>query len=89
MNTIAHNMHFDCSSVLSQSQPEEPTPAETPPDEVKEPVVDHESEPYPDDDISEEEDEDDDDEDDYHEDDDKVRVCITQKTWASINFSDV
>ncbi len=56
---------------------------------MKEPVVDHESEPYPDDDISEEEDEDDDDEDDYHEDDDKVRVCITQKTWSSINFSDV
>lgn len=45
---------------------------ETPPDEVKEPAVDNDSEPYPEDDISEEEDEDD--EDDYHEDDDKVRV---------------
>uniref|UniRef100_A0A671S1V7 Glucosidase 2 subunit beta n=1 Tax=Sinocyclocheilus anshuiensis TaxID=1608454 RepID=A0A671S1V7_9TELE len=56
----------------SESQPEEPAPVETPPDEVKEPVVDNDSEPYPEDDISEEEEEDDDDEDDYHEDDDKV-----------------
>lgn len=62
---------------------------ETSPDEVKEPVVDNESEPYPEEDISEEEDEDDDDEDDYHEDDDKVRGYIAQKTWASINLSDV
>lgn len=69
-----------CSSVLLQSQPEEPAPVETPPDEVKEPVVDNESEPYPEEDISEEEDEDDDDEDDYHEEDDKVRGYITQKT---------
>ncbi len=67
-------MHFAC---VPQSQPEEPTPVETPPEEVKEPVVDNDSEPYPEDDISEEEDEDD--EDDYHEDDDKVRVWITQK----------
>lgn len=69
-----------CSSVLPQSQPEEPAPVETSPDEVKEPVVDNESEPYPEEDISEEEDEDDDDEDDYHEDDDKVRGYIAQKT---------
>ncbi|KAL0197129.1 hypothetical protein M9458_005669, partial [Cirrhinus mrigala] len=53
------------------SQPEEPAPVEMPPDEVKEPVVDNDSEPYPEDDVSEEEDEDDEDEDDYHEDDDK------------------
>uniref|UniRef100_A0A673GX07 Glucosidase 2 subunit beta n=1 Tax=Sinocyclocheilus rhinocerous TaxID=307959 RepID=A0A673GX07_9TELE len=71
------------------SREEEPAPVETPPEEVKEPVVDNDSEPFPEDDISEEEDEDEDDEDDYHEDDDKVRVYITQKTGASINFSDL
>uniref|UniRef100_A0A8C1AT78 Glucosidase 2 subunit beta n=1 Tax=Cyprinus carpio carpio TaxID=630221 RepID=A0A8C1AT78_CYPCA len=58
----------------------EPAPVETPPDEVKEPVVDNDSEPYPEDDISEEEDEDDEDEDDYHEDDDKVSAQPTIKT---------
>uniref|UniRef100_A0A8C1VV40 Glucosidase 2 subunit beta n=1 Tax=Cyprinus carpio TaxID=7962 RepID=A0A8C1VV40_CYPCA len=58
-------------SFLSQN---EPAPVETPPDEVKEPAVDNDSEPYPEDDISEEDDEDEDDEDDYHEDDDKVRT---------------
>uniref|UniRef100_A0A673M3G2 Glucosidase 2 subunit beta n=1 Tax=Sinocyclocheilus rhinocerous TaxID=307959 RepID=A0A673M3G2_9TELE len=58
----------------SESQPEEPAPVETPPDEVKEPVVDNDSEPYPEDDISEEEDEED--EDDYHEDDDKAPPTI-------------
>lgn len=60
----------------SESQPEEPTPVETPPDEVKEPVVDNDSEPYPEDDISEEEDEEEDDEDDYHEDDDKAPPTV-------------
>ncbi|XP_043090822.1 glucosidase 2 subunit beta [Puntigrus tetrazona] len=60
----------------SESQPEEPAPVETPPDEVKEPVVDNESEPYPEDDISEEEDEDDDDEDDYHEEDEKAPPTV-------------
>uniref|UniRef100_A0A8C2EAT1 Glucosidase 2 subunit beta n=1 Tax=Cyprinus carpio TaxID=7962 RepID=A0A8C2EAT1_CYPCA len=63
----------------SESQPEEPAPVETPPDEVKEPAVDNDSEPYPEDDISEEDDEDEDDEDDYHEDDDKVRVNIEKE----------
>uniref|UniRef100_A0A673GXC6 Glucosidase 2 subunit beta n=1 Tax=Sinocyclocheilus rhinocerous TaxID=307959 RepID=A0A673GXC6_9TELE len=76
-------------SEVSREEPEEPAPVETPPEEVKEPVVDNDSEPFPEDDISEEEDEDEDDEDDYHEDDDKVRVYITQKTGASINFSDL
>lgn len=70
-----------CSSALSQSQSEEPAPVETPPDEVKEPVVDNE--PYPEEDVSEEEDDDDDEEEDYHEEDDKVRGYITQKTCAS------
>uniref|UniRef100_A0A9J7X2B4 Glucosidase 2 subunit beta n=1 Tax=Cyprinus carpio carpio TaxID=630221 RepID=A0A9J7X2B4_CYPCA len=63
----------------SESQPEEPAPVETPPDEVKEPAVDNDSEPYPEDDISEEDDEDEDDKDDYHEDDDKVRVNIEKE----------
>uniref|UniRef100_A0A8C1VWU6 Glucosidase 2 subunit beta n=1 Tax=Cyprinus carpio TaxID=7962 RepID=A0A8C1VWU6_CYPCA len=60
----------------SESQPEEPAPVETPPDEVKEPAVDNDSEPYPEDDISEEDDEDEDDEDDYHEDDDKAPPTV-------------
>lgn len=48
---------------------------ETPVEEVKEPVGDNDSEPYPEEDISEEDDEEED-EDDYHEEDDKVRVCF-------------
>lgn len=60
---------------------------ETPPEEVREPVVDNE--PYPEEDVSEEEDEDEDEEDDYHEEDDKVRGYITHKTCASINLNDV
>lgn len=48
---------------------------DTPTEEIKEPVVDNDSEPYPDDeDIQEEEEEDVDEEDDYPEEDlDKVR----------------
>uniref|UniRef100_A0A9J8CFL2 Glucosidase 2 subunit beta n=1 Tax=Cyprinus carpio carpio TaxID=630221 RepID=A0A9J8CFL2_CYPCA len=66
-------------SEVSRKEPEEPAPVETPPDEVKEPAVDNDSEPYPEDDISEEDDEDEDDKDDYHEDDDKVRVNIEKE----------
>lgn len=58
-----------------QSQPVESAPVETPVEEVKEPVGDNDSEPYPEEDISEEDDEEED-EDDYHEEDDKVRVCF-------------
>ncbi|XP_051995126.1 glucosidase 2 subunit beta [Xyrauchen texanus] len=60
-----------------ESQPVEAPPVETPPEEVKEPVVDNESEPYPEEDISEEEEEEEeDDEDDYHEEDDKPSPTI-------------
>lgn len=58
----------------SESQSEEPAPVETPPDEVKEPVVDNE--PYPEEDVSEEEDDDDDEEEDYHEEDDKAPPTV-------------
>ncbi|XP_046690760.1 glucosidase 2 subunit beta isoform X2 [Silurus meridionalis] len=59
---------------VSESQPKEPTPVDTPAEESKEPVVDNDPEPYPeDDDIPEDEDEDvgddDDDDDDYPEED--------------------
>lgn len=61
---------------------------ETPADEVKEPVADNESEPYPED-ISEEEDEDDDDDDEYHEDDDKVRGTYHYHKLSKHYLSDV
>lgn len=56
---------------VPESQPKEPAPAETPTEESKEPVVDNDSEPYPDDDddAPEEEEEDVDEEDDYPEED--------------------
>ncbi|XP_051569579.1 glucosidase 2 subunit beta-like isoform X2 [Myxocyprinus asiaticus] len=56
----------------SESQPVEAAPVETPPEEVGEPVVDNDSEPSPEEDISEEED----DKDDYREEDDKVPSTI-------------
>lgn len=59
-----------------QSQPVESAPVETPAEEVKEPVVDNDPEPYPEEDISEEDDDEEDDEDDYHEEDDKVSGYI-------------
>lgn len=50
---------------------------EAPAEEVKEPVVDNDSEHYPEEDISEEDDEEEDEE-DYHEEEDKVRSYILQ-----------
>lgn len=60
---------------MLQSQPKEPAPAETPTEESKDPVVDNDSETYPDDDDDDvPEEEDVDEEDDYPEEDlDKVR----------------
>ncbi|XP_057203208.1 glucosidase 2 subunit beta isoform X2 [Triplophysa rosa] len=59
----------------SESQPVESAPVETPGEEMKEPVGDNDSEPYPEEDISEEDDEEED-EDDYHEEDDKAPPSI-------------
>ncbi|XP_051988574.1 glucosidase 2 subunit beta-like [Xyrauchen texanus] len=59
----------------SESQPVEAAHVEPPPEEVRERVVDNDSEPSPEEDISEEEEEDD--EDDYHEED---KVPSTIKT---------
>ncbi|XP_062846363.1 glucosidase 2 subunit beta [Trichomycterus rosablanca] len=55
---------------ISESQPVEPAPVDSPAEETKEPVTDNDSEPYPDDDdVPEDEDEDADEEDDYPEED--------------------
>lgn len=63
-----------CDLGLCQAQPDSQAPLETPQEEVREPVSDNDSEPYPEDDIPEEEDEEEDEEDDeQEEDDDKVK----------------
>uniref|UniRef100_A0A4W4EES4 Glucosidase 2 subunit beta n=1 Tax=Electrophorus electricus TaxID=8005 RepID=A0A4W4EES4_ELEEL len=79
---------------VSESQPVEPTPVTTPPEESKEPLTDNDSEPYPDDEdiLEEEEEEEEDDEDDFAEEDlDKVRkvklalqynVLVTLSVWC-------
>ncbi|XP_072532636.1 glucosidase 2 subunit beta isoform X1 [Salminus brasiliensis] len=55
---------------VSESQAEEPAPADTPAEESKEPLTDNDSEQYPnDDEIPEEEEEDEDEDDDYPEED--------------------
>ncbi|TRY89196.1 hypothetical protein DNTS_025386 [Danionella cerebrum] len=62
------------SNIKDKYHPElqpETVPVEIPPEEVKEPVVDNDSEPYPEEDLSEEDDEDDEDDEEYHEDEDK------------------
>uniref|UniRef100_A0A4W4EHR6 Glucosidase 2 subunit beta n=1 Tax=Electrophorus electricus TaxID=8005 RepID=A0A4W4EHR6_ELEEL len=75
------------------SEPVEPTPVTTPPEESKEPLTDNDSEPYPDDEdiLEEEEEEEEDDEDDFAEEDlDKVRkvnalqynVLVTLSVWC-------
>ncbi|KAM9493381.1 glucosidase 2 subunit beta [Clarias gariepinus] len=55
---------------ISESQPKEPAPVETPTEVSKEPIVDNEPEPYPDDDeVPDDDDEDTDEDDDYPEED--------------------
>ncbi|XP_017310723.1 glucosidase 2 subunit beta isoform X1 [Ictalurus punctatus] len=76
---------------VSESQPKEPAPAETPTEESKEPVVDNDSETYPDDDDDDvPEEEDVDEEDDYPEEDlDKVRKAPSSiKTPEKIEEED-
>lgn len=64
---------------LHQSNTDAPAPVEPPQEEVKEPVSDNDSEPYPDDDIpeEEEEEEDEDDEDEMDDGDYKVSSAPT------------
>lgn len=57
---------------VSESQPVESAPVETPAEENKEPVTDNDSEPYPEDDDIPEEDDDDVDEDDEYPEEDKA-----------------
>ncbi|XP_066529750.1 glucosidase 2 subunit beta [Hoplias malabaricus] len=65
---------------VSESQPVEATPEDSPPEESKEPIADNDSEPYPNDDDMPEEEDDDDEEDDDYPDEDLSKTPPTVRT---------
>ncbi|XP_037648083.1 glucosidase 2 subunit beta [Sebastes umbrosus] len=64
----------------SEANADIPAPVETPPEEIREPVPDNDSEQYPEDDIQEEEEEDDEEEEDEDQDDGEYKSPPTKQT---------